>query len=475
MSKKKKTNEIELKPTIEKPFAMPRVHPDILAKFPKFKVATEQTSKVDPLTPEQTALVQPWKEFWRAVSFSTNRDGYGADFDCFERNVDACYIAAGFEPPKLKLRACSPMCTTVGSALLALVLAYMDNAAYLKDIVRYMKDFNDLSPTEQDNEIQEFKDIIGNQIGSQVHLWLDTSPHTDKEEFQHIENMVSHGIHRLLKDTFLKLLKDAGDFPKTRQILELNIQRIIADSAKEAVQRSYWNYLGGQFWVGWQAAESFFDMVCGYYVPGDTERARLYRLLQMSVSWWWPCRDFVISSQYPLIIKADENLALHCEDGPAIAWPGHEEYMYHGHTYDPDIILGKKPVTLDMLNACKEEMDIDFYTSRFGIHNLVKAHPSAKVVSANADAKLHCVTLDSDAILYVLEHINDLPDNERFVQVPNDFRPVKTVNIDADTESSQEENDEDNTAGAPTVENAMLCLLDLSAEDIAKYRDKVNV
>jgi hypothetical protein len=105
---------------------------------------------------------------------------------------------------------------------------------------------------------------------------------------------------------------------------------------------------------------SFFREVCGLELEGDLwERGRAYEQTAESACWWWPHKDFVIVSERPAVIHREQvgprgvgSHRLHCEDGPAIAFPdGWAIYAYHGVVVPEKVIMHPEDITAEELLA----------------------------------------------------------------------------------------------------------------------------
>jgi hypothetical protein len=120
----------------------------------------------------------------------------------------------------------------------------------------------------------------------------------------------------------------------------------IRKAVMDAIAQSWSNYMGGQFWAGgwgWGGAyTSFFREVCRLELKDDLwDRGRAYEATIESACWWWPHRRFVMVCERPTVIHRElanpsvtrgwGSHRLHCETGPAVAWPdGWGVYAIHG-------------------------------------------------------------------------------------------------------------------------------------------------
>ena len=125
-------------------------------------------------------------------------------------------------------------------------------------------------------------------------------------------------------------------------IADITINRLRVGGAVDGAVRTHilnrWYYrFGGRLWPWRQSYIAFFRDVCELQLDGDTwDRSRAYEDAQ-SAGWWWPFRDFVMVCGVPTVIRLEQvgptgwgSHRLHCEDGPAVGWPGYELYFWHG-------------------------------------------------------------------------------------------------------------------------------------------------
>ena len=107
-------------------------------------------------------------------------------------------------------------------------------------------------------------------------------------------------------------------------------------------------YVGGQFWVSWQAFESFFDEVCGLD-HAKLEQARAYRRAQQSCCWWWPYSEFVVVSDRPVRIETRDK-QLYCETGKGLVFSdGWGVWAIEGVRVNEQIVLRPETLTIEQI------------------------------------------------------------------------------------------------------------------------------
>lgn len=197
------------------------------------------------------------------------------------------------------------------------------------------------------------------------------------------------------------------------------------------VIRSSWNrYLGGQLWVGgwyWGGAwTSFFRDVCKLELNGDLwERALAYEATMESACWWWPHREFVMVCERPTVIHRElansdvergwGSHRLHCDDGPAVAWPdGWGVWAIHGVRVTKQIVEAPETLTPAQILGEPNAEVRRVMMERFGFDRLLDA-AEAKLVDADLDQQgrareLWRLELADDEPLVMVRVVNSTPE-----------------------------------------------------------------
>lgn len=106
----------------------------------------------------------------------------------------------------------------------------------------------------------------------------------------------------------------------------------VSDSVSKEVKTNWHKYHGGRLWCYWESYVSFFRDVIGVDLGESDMRSRAYQNSQ-SAGWWWSLSNVIMVCDLPTKI-ATETVSgikrLHCENGPAIEWPGFKIYSWHG-------------------------------------------------------------------------------------------------------------------------------------------------
>jgi len=124
-----------------------------------------------------------------------------------------------------------------------------------------------------------------------------------------------------------------------------SVRHSVMDSVMDSVRDS----VRGQHEASWLAFYSFFATECG--LKTQTENLQGLWELCKSCGWIMPYKNICFASERHNICRLNENGVIHCENGPAIAYPdGFEIYAWNGtripkewvtnrDTIDPAVIL----------------------------------------------------------------------------------------------------------------------------------------
>jgi hypothetical protein len=167
----------------------------------------------------------------------------------------------------------------------------------------------------------------------------------------------------------------------------------VDDAVDDAVRSNWHKYLGGQWWLSWQAYTSFFRDVCDLELPGDLwERDRAYAQAQGSAGWWWPHRQFVMVCDRPAAVHTEQIRArgwgsyrLHNASGPAIQYrDGWALWYWHGVRVNEQIIMRPETITAEQILAEQNAEVRRVMLERMGVGAFVRdANP--KVLHEDVD------------------------------------------------------------------------------------------
>lgn len=336
-------------------------------------------TRIDKFTPEQEAAKEPHANKWIKKVLNTEP----TDWEAFEKAAEECYGFIGVPWHGVVARAGSPFAVSYIGPMVALLVERRANASR--------------------NEI--LKAI---------------SPSTPEQ--------IKDEIHKIVTETSAAVFKNLGVTPKGN---------VKAAELRDAVRNNWHHYLGGTFWLSWQAYTSFFREVCDLELPDDQwARDIAYGNAQQEVGWWWPNENFIIASNRPCVINTEETndrgwraFQLHSETGPALQYrDGWSVWAWHGVRVEQYVIESPEAITAtDIINEENaeiariklERMGIDRFVDESSARILDEdnhslSHPEWRVVSGSPDPRM--VQVDR------VEHRRLLA-----IDMPND--PDRTVTV----------------------------------------------
>ena len=235
-------------------------------------------AKLTSLTAEQAALLPVIRDRWLAHGLSTQP----ADRPAAEAGVAAAYRAAGLEPPGIVVWVDSPLAGCYAAALLA-----------------------------------GWK-LVGDQVGDQVRaqVWAQVRAQVRAQVGDQVRAQVWAQV---------------GDQVWAQVGAQVRAQ--VWDQVGDQVNRATY----GQHDANWLAYCDTFAQL------GIQAARRVNGLAQVARAsgWWWPFRGAVVLTERPTVLHRDNQLRLHCEDGPAVAYPdGFAVHAWHGTRVPADLIDG---------------------------------------------------------------------------------------------------------------------------------------
>ena len=135
-----------------------------------------------------------------------------------------------------------------------------------------------------------------------------------------------------------------------------SVRASVRDSVRASVWDSVWDSVYGQHEAGWLAFYRYFHAELA--LVGQTEKLDGLWELAQSCGWILPCQNICFASERHNVLHRDTNGRLHCETGPAVAYPdGFAIHAWHGQTVpvewiekpeslSPQIALGQQDTAL---------------------------------------------------------------------------------------------------------------------------------
>ena len=161
--------------------------------------------------------------------------------------------------------------------------------------------------------VQVWDQVIDQAIGQvRYQVWVQVWDQVSGQVGGQVRGQVLDQVRGQVRDQVIAQVRDqAGD--KLGMLILEQVQRC-----------GYGNHD-----AAWLSFYDFFSRECGLECCSKTQG-----LIDLSehVGWWWPFKDAVIVTPYPDVLIRDDDHNLHCENGPALSYPGGrlKVYAWHG-------------------------------------------------------------------------------------------------------------------------------------------------
>ncbi len=214
--------------------------------------------KLQQLTPEQEARLPEIRDEWVKIGLSTEP----LDLEPAKDAVCRAYKDAGLEPPSLFLVANDPVeCALMGATLRSQAQA---------------------------------RNQVGDQVGAQV--WNQVEAQVGDQVWNQVGAQVGAQVWDQVR---------------------AQVGAQVWDQVEAQVGDQVWNQVYGAHDAGWL---SFYATWAEFGLP-VAERLRPLMDLARVCGWWLPLRQAAILQHRHNILRLDDLGRLHCEDGPAVAYP----------------------------------------------------------------------------------------------------------------------------------------------------------
>jgi hypothetical protein len=258
--------------------------------------------RIEKLTPEQESMIPGWVEKWVKIGLCTDE----ADWELSEKSINECYVHAGLTPPKKYIRVQSPIVLEIAAPLALYFIKNLpkdSKSMAVGDAVR--------------SAMHDAGDAVGSAVRSAVHSTVYDAVRSA------VRDAVRSTVYDAVGDAVRSAMHDAvGDavYDAVRSAVRSAVHDAGYDAVGKFITNNRHNYLGGQFWVSWQAYESFLHDVYGIKLKYNLSNMAIsFRNAQSSSCWWYPATDFVMVCNRPKHIDM-ENGRLHSGTRLAIQW-----------------------------------------------------------------------------------------------------------------------------------------------------------
>jgi hypothetical protein len=156
-----------------------------------------------------------------------------------------------------------------------------------------------------------------------------------------------------------------------------------------------------------------------------------------SCGWWWPREGVAVLTERHRTLRRDEEGRLHCDDGPAVAYPdGYALWAIHGVRVPPEVVEDPDVLNVERIS---QEQNVEVrrvMVDRYGPERYLQEANATCVdqvheprVAGLSDAKLWKLDQEGDEPLAMVECVNSSPEPDGsykryYLRVPPRYRTV---------------------------------------------------
>jgi hypothetical protein len=280
--------------------------------------------RIDSLTDAELAMMPAWVDRWTRIGLSTAR----ADRPLFEAGAAACYRFSGLPVPRFAWCP-APVVAVMAGAIWArrageliegenTVGSQVDSqvgsqvGSQVRSQVRSQVDSQVRSQVRSQVGSQ-VDSQVGSQVGSQVRSQVrsQVGSQVGSQVRSQVGSQVRSQVRSQVGSQVGSQVRSQVDSQVRSQVGSPDLERELSVENAAAVREAWWDYFGGQFWVGgWGWGNAYVNFMLdalGLDVGKNIElSARAYAATAMSACWWYPCRDVVFVSERPTVLERDK-------------------------------------------------------------------------------------------------------------------------------------------------------------------------
>jgi hypothetical protein len=197
----------------------------------------------------------------------------------------------------------------------------------------------------------------------------------------------------------------------------------VGDSVRDSVGDSGY----GQHDANWIAFYNFFREVCS--LKEQTEKLEGLTLLTQNAGWYLPHQEICWVSERHNVCKRDDRGRLHCEDGPALAYPDKWAiYAWHGVRVSYRVIEHSEDLTVGEIQQETNAEVRRVMVERYGLPRFLM-DSGAQKLAEDEFGELYRTEIPNDEPLIMVKVMNSTPESDGsskpyFLRVQPELRPL---------------------------------------------------
>ena len=274
------------------------------------------TKRIDRLTPAQVSRFGEFIAKWTAIGLCTDP----ADRPAAEEGVRLAYEIAGLLPPKKIVWCGSPLSQGLTRAI---VFGLRDAEVKCGKEVR-----DSVSASVRASVRDSVSDSVSASVWASVRdsvsdsVWASVRDSVWASVWDSVRASVRDSVWASVRDSVSDSVWDSVR-ASVRDSVSASVRASVRDSVRasvrDSVRDSVWASVRSQHEAGWLSFYDYFKQAAG--LDEQTQRlAGLWKVAQ-SAGWWLPHQNICWISERHNILNRNDRGQLHCEDGPALAYP----------------------------------------------------------------------------------------------------------------------------------------------------------
>ena len=326
-------------------------------------------AKIEKLTAAQECDLRDTYQHWLAVGRSTAP----LDREAAARAIGDMYAAIGEQRPAVIYFSSPPMC----------VLAY----GVLRNFSGQL--WGQLRGQLRGQFDDQLWDQLGDQLGDQ--LWGQLGDQLGDQLWDQLDDQLRDQLGDQLWDQLRGQLRG-----QLRD--QLN------------------NYFAGAHWCAWEAFYDFCRKIGIKYAGDQNAKLDLWLSQSRSCHWWFPYRGIVLASERHNVLHVDDAGRLHCEDGPAVAYPdGWGVWSWHGVRVPQQVIEQPQLIAVPQIDGERNAELRRVLMERYG-HERYLRDSGAKAIQQDARGTLYRKEIPDDEPLVMVKVRNSTPEPDGSVK-----------------------------------------------------------
>jgi hypothetical protein len=303
------------------------------------------SKKIESLTDAQKARFPEFVSKWTNIGLSTAP----ADRPRAERAIAEMYGAAGLTAPKRIVWCGSPLSQGLTRAIVLNADSVCDSVGdSVWDSVKVSVGdsvWDSVKVSVGDSVWDSVGASVKVSVGASVKVSVRTSVWDSVRDSvgDSVRDSVGDSVWASVRDSVRDSVWDSVGASVGASVRD-SVWDSVRDSVGDSVGDSVWDSVYGAHDSGWLSFYDFFGEAVGL----NTKNGKLHGLMELakSAGWALPHREMCFVSERHNILRRDDLGRLHCENGPACAYPdGWSIFAWHGTRIPAEWIMDRKSLT----------------------------------------------------------------------------------------------------------------------------------